>query len=386
MKPGTEVRSVYNSSGFARKALRSLRHHYRNIPQHYRNSSLRNAILAMRAPRPSDRFPATTRRFVLFLIPGNDYVNGGYMSICSIAEETRRLLEPAGVRIAVCTAAGQPRMLRLTKFENNVELFAFSDMLEWIPHGSEVLLHVPEFAVGIFVTQNIKVYQSRPDIRWRFNILLQNIRWISHVTPAVPAMQQLGFTTATLAHKASSAAAADLGCPIHYLSWFISAENFRRVDFSDKKKLITISPDGHPAKNEIIRQMRNALPDHKIVEIRNMTYQRYKEIIRDAKFMFTFGEGLDGYFVESIFSGAVAMAIFSDHFFTSEYHHLPGVFDDEGAAKKNVGNFLTSAQNEDRFRAIAQQQYDTASQTFRHDVYHSNIRSFYTQYCPDWQA
>ena len=80
--------------------------------------------------------------------------------------------------------------------------------------------------------------------------------------------------------------------------------------FRSKKTLIAISPDTRPEKAEIVRRIAGALPDHKIIEIRKMTYQQYKEVIRDAKFMFTFGEGLDGYFVELIFSGAVAMAIF----------------------------------------------------------------------------
>lgn len=308
------------------------------------------------------------------------------MSICSIADETRQLLGSAGVSVAICTAHGQPRLLRLTKFENDAEIFAFSDMLEWFPNSSEVLVHVPEMFVGIFVADNLDIYRSRPDIRWRFNILLQNIDWIEPLPAAVRAMRQLGPTTVTLAHKASSAAAAALDCPVHYLSWFISAENFQRVAFPEKKRLIAISPDEHSAKAEIVRQIRKALPDHNIVEIRNMTYQRYKEVIGDAKFMFTFGEGLDGYFVESIFSGAVAMAIFKDQFFTSEYRHLAGVFDDSDRAVTDVAKFLTAAKNENRFREVAEQQYDVVSQTFRHDVYQGNIRKFYMQYCSDWVA
>ena len=89
---------------------------------------------------------------------------------------------------------------------------------------------------------------------------------------------------------------------------------------------MVISPDFHPAKAEIVRQMKAALPDHRLIEIRKMTYQQYKEIIRDAKFMFTFGEGLDGYFIESIFSGAIGLALFAEQYFTPDYRGLPGVF------------------------------------------------------------
>jgi hypothetical protein len=351
----------------------------------YRNSRLRNAIVAMRSPKPADRFPADCRRFAIFLVPGWDLVNGGYMSICSIATETRKLLGANGVVVAVCTGYGAPRMLRFTKFDNDIELFAFEDMLAWLPSGSEVLVHVPELCVEMFVSDCLDVYRSRSDLRWRFNILLQNI---NRVPPkkAIVALQQLGFTSATIAHKASAAAAQDLGCPVHFLSWFISAEDFRRVGYSEKKKLIVISPDLHPAKFEIVRCMSRALPDHKILEIRNMTYEEYKGVIRNAKFMFTFGEGLDGYFVESIFSGAVAMAIFDDRYFTPEYRELEGVFKDSKSATLGVGDFLKYANSNVRFRAIAEHQNDLVAKTFRRSVYQDNLKDFYSKYLPEWAS
>src|SRR5262249_38637 len=151
--------------------------------------------------------------------------------------------------------------------------------------------------------------------------------------------------TATINHKASAEAARHLGCPIHYLSWGLCPENFERVGYSSKQKLIVISPDAHNAKPEIVRKISAALPDHKIIEIRNMTYRKYKSIIKSAKFTFTFGEGLDGYFVESIFSGGVAMAIFSERFFTAEYRNLDGVFLDSERATTSVSEFLKASDN-----------------------------------------
>jgi hypothetical protein len=351
----------------------------------YRNSRLRNAIMAMRSPKPADRFASDSRRFAIFLVPGWDIVNGGYMSICSIAAETRKLLGASGVSVAVCTGYGEPRMLRFTKFDNDVELFAFEDMLTWLPSGSEVLVHVPEMLVRKSVFDHLDVHRSRSDLRWRFNILLQNIKQ-SPPKDVVNALQQLGLTTATIAHKASTAAAEGLGCPIHYLSWFISAEDFQRVGYASKKKLIAISPDLHPAKSEIVYRMAEALPDHKIIEIRKMTYQQYKNVIRDAKFMFTFGEGLDGYFVESIYSGAIAMAIFEDRYFTPEYRDLEGVFQDSEAATVGVADFLKTANSEANFRAIAERQYNLVARTFRRDVYRNNLKAFYAKYFPKWSS
>ena len=351
----------------------------------YRRSRLRNAFMARGAVKPADRFAPERRRFVIFLIPGWDMVNGGIMSICSIAAETRKLLGVNGVSVAVCTGPGEPRVLRLTKFDNDLELFAFADMLAWFPSGSEVLVHVPEFCVRLFVSDCLDVYRSRSDLKWRFNILLQNIASIPP-KDAVNDIQKLGFTTVTIAHKASAAAAEDLGRPVHYLSWFISAEDFQRVGYSGKKKLVAISPDLHPAKVEIVRRISEALPDHKIFEIRKMTYQQYKNVIRDAKFMFTFGEGLDGYFVESIFSGAIAMAIFAERYFTPEYRDLEGVFRDSEAATSRVVDFLTTANVDANFQVIAERQYSMVARTFRRELYRNNLNDFYAKYFPEWSS
>ena len=190
--------------------------------------------MAKKAPQPSERFPSECRRFAIFFVPGWDIVNGGNMSICSIATETSKMLGASGVSVAVCTAYRQPRLLRFTKFENNVELFAFEDLLAWFPSGSEVLIHVPELLVGRSIADHIAAYRARSDVKWRFNILLQNVRQIP-TKDAVDTLEQLGATTITIAHKASTDVAEDLGCPVHYLSWFISPEDFRATRYARRK-------------------------------------------------------------------------------------------------------------------------------------------------------
>ena len=285
--------------------------------------------------------------------------------------------------VGVCTAYGEPRILRYTKFENDIKILAFADLLPLFPRGSEVLVHLPELFVQMFGSECQSVYRSRPDLNWSFNILLQNI---DRTPPkeAVEVLQQIGPTTATIAHKASVEKVRHLGCPVHYLSWWICPEAFERVGYSAKQKLIVISPDAHPAKLEIVRRMSAALPDHKIVEIRNMTYQKYKSIIKQAKFTFTFGEGLDGYFVETIFSGGIGLAIFSERYFTSEYRQLDGVFLDDKDAVGSVAEFLKSTNREFQFKALADCQHNLVGKSFIQKEYLRNVRTFYEEYYPRW--
>ena len=350
---------------------------------YYHRSRPRNAILAMRSRKRTEQFISDRKRFVIFLVPGLDTVNGGIMSICSIASETEKLLTRNGVSVAVCTAYCEPRMLRYTKFENDIDILALADLLPRFPTGADVLVHVPEMFLQKFVSDCPSVYLSRPDLKWRFNILLQID--LMPQREAVEVLKKIGPTTVTLAYKVMAAEAAQrLGCPVHFLSWFICPEDFERLEYSSKQKLIVISPDSHPAKFEIVRRMSEALPDHKIIEIRNMTYEKYKSIIKYAKFACTFGEGLDGYFAETIFCGGVGIAIFDDRYFTAEFRNLDGVFRDSERAITGIAEFIKTTNSEVRYRTVAEAQYNLVARTFDRNEYLQNITTFYEEYCPEW--
>jgi hypothetical protein len=271
--------------------------------------------------------------------------------------------------------------LRFTKFDNDVEPLAFADLLPRFPAGAEVMLHIPEFQTVSFGSDCLPVYRSRPDLKWRFNILLQNIDAIPS-SGAVELLSQVGTTTATTAHKAyaSDDTASRIGCPLHHLSTWVCPEDYQRLGYFQKQKLIVVSPDPHPARAEILRQMSEALPDHRIVKIWDMTYQEYRNIIKVAKFTFTFGEGLDGYFTETIFSGGIAMALFNDRFFTEDYWKLDGIFKDGQSAISNVAQFLKEADNAAQFEAIAARQYSVSEKNYSRAEYIQNIKSYYEKY------
>ena len=353
----------------------------------YRNSYPRNTILAWRSREHTKRFFISAgNRFVVFLIPGWDLVNGGIMSIFSIASETRNLLGKNGVSVALCTSFCQPRILRYTKFENDQDILSLEDLLPRFPLGSEVLVHIPENLVQAFGSDQSSTYRSRPDIKWRFNIMLQNIDRIPEKED-VATLQRIGPTTATIAHKsyATAETAHRLGCPTHFLSWRLSPEDFARTRYVNKKRLIVISPDHDMDKAEIVRRMSEAFPDHNIVEVRKMTYREYRNLIKDAKFSFTFGEGLDAYFIEQSFCGGVAMAIFNKRFFTVEYRNLPGVFDREKVLS-SVVDFMKAADSEANYEAIAERQYNVLAKNFDREDYQENIRTFYSHFFPEWSS
>ena len=319
-------------------------------------------------------------RHILFLVCGTNAINGGWISIFSIARETRQLFDIHHANVAVCTGFGEIPLRRYTKFDNEAFLLPLRRVLENIKPGSEVLIHVPEGYIDKFLVNNISRLR-RADLRWSFNILLQNIDQLPS-RESVAALQALGPVTATVAHAAYANAdtASRLGCPVHMLSTWVCPEEFERIPFHDKDRLIIVSPDAHPRKSAILGKISEALPDHQIVEIRRMTFRQYRSLICRAKFAFTFGEGLDGYFIESIFSGAVGLAIFNNRFFTDDYAHLDGIFPDAQSALQSVSEFLTLANEPARFGEISDTQFKKLAGKYVRSEYLHNLKAFYSTY------
>jgi hypothetical protein len=362
--------------------LGDLRKHLVPFRGLYRQSAIRNGLLKIiETKRHRIVVENGGKRFILFLVPGQNLVNGGLISIFSIAEETMRQKAIHGATAIVCTPHNEPRITKFTKFENDARVFAFDDLVSLFPLNSTILVHVPELFASDYVAEQTATFLQRPDITWQFNVLLQNIDLIPS-SATISTMSRIGKVTATTAHASygNERTADRLGCPVHHLSTAASPRGFRRVQYGSKEKLIVISPDQSPAKSEIVQKIREALPDHQIQQIRNMTYRKYRETIEKAKFAFTFGEGLDGYFVETIFSGGIGMAIFNDQFFESHYSSLDGVFANSGAAIATVADFIRRADRSDTFGEIASRQFEVVARNYVHEEYVSNLQAYYSKY------
>jgi len=114
--------------------------------------------------------------------------------------------------------------------------------------------------------------------------------------------------------------------PVHYLSVPIDEGTYERPPWVEKEQLLLFSPDD-PAKNAVVAELVSArVPELDLVEVKKMPYLEYRDLLRRARWTFSFGEGLDYYFVETIFSGGIAFAVYNDRFFTPEYRQLETVY------------------------------------------------------------
>lgn len=244
---------------------------------------------------------------VIFFVPGFDVVNGGIISLVSMCKSTQKLIKNPKTGVFSCTIPGEPPLLEFTQFKNEQTVVDFSSLLKQLKPGTKVLCHVPEIYLTRFLLfGKRRLVQKKSDLKFCFNILLQNIDF-EPPSNVIKQLQALGPTTCTTAHLryATKKTEERLGVPLHHLSAWANIGGYIRKAYKDKRNLIIISPDEHKDRAKVLAVLKSHLPEYELQVISNLTYEQYLNVIADAKFSITFGEGLDGYFSEIVYSGGL---------------------------------------------------------------------------------
>jgi len=319
-------------------------------------------------------------RVVIFLVPGRDRVNGGIISIVSLAEESAKLRDHHGAAVQLCTLPEDPPLLKFTKFANQSFIVGLDVLLRSLRPGTEVLVHVPELYVERVGGALPRLIADFPGISWQFNILLQNIDGIPE-KGAVQALVAVGKTTCTTAHKryCNDETAQRIGCPVRHFSTFCSPEKYLHKSYPEKENLVVVSPDKHPQREEVLTAVRSRLPHYRFQVIRNLTYEEYKRVIAQAKFSITFGEGLDGYLVEPVFSGGIGSAVYNDRFFTDDMKSLPFVYPSLEALSERFPADVGAVDEAVRYQETHRLQFETFAFHYSHEQYVGNLARFYRE-------
>lgn len=320
-------------------------------------------------------------KLIIFLVPGMNFITGGILSIYSIYEETSKLIRIHGSETIMSTIPKSLILLKNTNFDNRVYIFPFELTLNYFQKLKKCMIHIPECYVANFInnlSMNEKELLNRIE-DLHINILNQNDK----LMPTIDIINQLHEitkqVTCTTAHKSYTTIEnrKKYGVPLHLFSTKVSAEQYTYVPFSQKEDILVVSPDSHPDKEKILYQIKHAFPEIEIVIIQNMKYESYRKFVSKAKWTITFGEGLDGYFVETILSGGIGVAVYNPTFFTKEFQNLHGVFNDYKEMNNNIIEFLSASNNEVNYREIQNDQIELINKTYNYDNYINNIENFY---------
>lgn len=302
------------------------------------------------------------------------------MSIFSLCKESRQFETIHKSEVVLCTYPGHPTYKKNDLFENNERVYSFQEVVELYPKLDSLLIHLPELALGFFY-DGIAKYESYlkavPD--FRINIMNQNIKYMPAQDVVASLYKYTRRITQTTAHDryANQEMCDKYGMPLHHLSVFIDSNQYVRTKFKDKADIIAYSRDKHPSKDKIIETMHAGLKDYELVEIDNLSYEEYKALMRKAKFIITFGEGLDGYLIEGIFSGGITFAAYNDDFFPSDFKKYPNIYKDYQAMLDNICTDIKRLNNESDYYKLNELMFKRLETLYSFKKYINNLGEFY---------
>jgi hypothetical protein len=337
----------------------------------------------------TQNYDSAITRLIVFLVPGSDWatgrdkISGGVLSIASLYGETRAIESVHQSKLIMCTFPLDHLLLRHTNFENDIDVYRFSQLQVYFRNLKELTLHIPEFLVEHFghstSSADKHFLKSIPSLQ--INILNQNIKLMPsrEVIDSLRSFAQ--NITVTTAHKkyCTPALREAYGVPLHFFSTFASPEGYVFGSYAQKENLLLLSPDDAEKNREVIELLKGEIPDLQTRVINGLTYDAYKELIGRAKWSITFGEGLDFYFIEPVFSGAVSFAIYNEDFFTPDFKEIKTVYSSYAELKERLVADLAALDNEHQYGALQQQQFLLCSKYYSKEQYRKNIATFYNR-------
>lgn len=272
---------------------------------------------------------ASCEKLIWFWVTDQDSISGGLMSICGMYDISRRLTPLHGCEVVASTLPQSPQYLSgYSRFDNDMPVFRYEQIVYRFPNVKEVLIMLPENHIGQvydYLFSHVDGYLARIPVR-HLNILNQNIE----LMPANYEVDRLRryFTkvTQTTAHKSyTTQYHRDLfGIPTHQIIPPIKKE-IVFTPYDKKEELFIYSPDDHPCKAAILQRLRTEFPSMQFIEIRDIPFKEYLKLISRAKWAMSFGEGLDGYYLEPYSTGGVSFTAWNSEFFTEKYRNLPTI-------------------------------------------------------------
>jgi len=338
------------------------------------------SIRQLQDNRIKDQFNKDSSHMILFLVPEKDAVTGGLMSICSIATVTNALKTIHNSGVMVATIPHLKTFDNYSSFDTEHDIFRFSQVPEYFSKLTNLIIHVPEVHLKNFIEQlepeQISWLQNIDQLR--INILNQNNTYLPRPQMVDLLRYLTNDLTMTCAHKKYCVpqlrTAYDM--PVHWLS-ASNLVKYQYRGYEQKENVLAYSSDQNEFSSAIINRIQENIPRLKTQKIEKLSYDQYRELISKAKWTISFGEGIDGYFIEAIRCGAIPFAAYNPTFFDEAYEGLPNIYDSYHDMLENIVKDIQSWDNprdfstfNDQLRAIDQREYDD-------EVYKKNVQLYY---------
>lgn len=295
--------------------------------------------------------PASVQKLILFLVPCQEFFAGGILSIFSLYRLSRSMEAIHGARVLMCYFPGEACTdYRYRKFDNDVIIYPFEMVLRACRNLTEIVLHIPCYALSYIVSQQGVQFFVRLQQRCtvKLNILNQgmtpDIRVIQLLKEVVPSL------TCTSAHPSycTPEQRRNWGVPLHHLPPWFYPDDAPYQPFETKRDLLIVSPDNCPDREAILGTIAAALPGLEIKVIQDTPFDEYVALEKQAKWSLTFGEGMDAYFFGTFLRGGIGFAVYNDFFFTDNYRGFKTVYPSYDALHQCIVNDIKSLDSKER--------------------------------------
>lgn len=308
------------------------------------------------------------RSVVLFVLPGEECISGGILSIFSMCRYTREILPDAAV--VLVTEAGNKTYAQASWFHTDEKIYRWDQVMDNLQDVGHMVIHIPEYMASFFCDElpeeSRRILQNIPDLT--INILNQN----PEIMPPSDTVQKLfeltRHVTQTLAFREKNI--QDLAnryhMPVTTIFSYLDLSGWTPVHFHNKKKLILLSHDKNLYRNQVIKILNHEMPDFELITINNMSFEDYMNKVCKAFAVISFGEGYDGYLLQASIVRTLSFAVYNETFFPNrEFLKLKNIYTSYPEMISNIARDIR------RYADNATEYYDTISALRRLDADHS---------------
>ena len=324
-----------------------------------------------------------TNKLIIFIVPFVEEVNGGVMSIFSLCENSRRINPEAAVFL--CTEPNKYTYAVNRKFLNREKVCNLKQILDRAGKVEELIIHVPEYLAAKFYRRltpgQRQLLQKLPSVQ--INILNQNIELMPPRQAFDDLFRLTSNITQTTAHNryATQEVCNRFGIPLHHFSVSIDVSKYKKYPFNTKEKLVVLSPDDNPHRQEILNIISRELPDYRVQTVQGITFEQFMDLIARAFVVISFGEGYDGYFVQPWYVDTMGLAVYNEKFFPGpEWRSFANVYASFSELSRRLAvDIRRWEQDKNLYYQTIERSRNLNNTIYSYDTFLDNLRRFYNR-------